>query len=66
VNDDTRDLTNAQIVELVSDALISEFRPFREVVERLLTVVERLQHRVELLELEQLHTRPAPGERPGH
>jgi hypothetical protein len=54
VNDDKRDLTNEQIAHLVTDALVGEFRPFREITERLMTLVEQLARRVEVLELERM------------
>ena len=58
MNDDSRDLTSEQIAHIVSDALVGEFRPFREITERLLTIMEGLERRVEVLELERLHDQP--------
>jgi hypothetical protein len=61
VTDDTRDLTDEQLQRVI-EMLIAELRPFQELTARLLTVVESLQHRVEVLELHRMHAQAAPGD----
>jgi hypothetical protein len=42
----------------IADAFVG---PVREVLERVMALVERLTNRVEVLELERLHRQPAAG-----
>jgi hypothetical protein len=45
------------IAEAIADATIE---PIRELLDQTMTIIERLSHRVEVLELEQLHRASAP------
>ena len=46
-------------MRVLTDTLVAELRPMRDVTERVLTLVENLTRRVEILELQQLLEREA-------
>jgi hypothetical protein len=53
-------MNDDEMIEQLAPAI----EPFKAMVSRLLAVVERLIARMELLELEMLHGRPAPPSTP--